>query len=365
MARVTMQYKPDYAAPPGWALEERLDAMGISQAEFARRCGRSPKLISQIIAGAAPVEPESALQFERALGVDASIWLGIESDYRLHLAKERERAKMAEATEWAGKFPVAELVKRGAILKPTSKGDAVQRLLEFFGVASVRAWEGRMRSTAYAYRHSPAFKSEEAVLAVWLRLGELEAEEIACAPYSEARFKQALLRIREITAFPTAETLAEAQRECQESGVALAIVKPLPQTALSGASRWLNPRKAAIQLTARHLSDDQLWFSLFHEAAHLLLHSKKQAYVDATNPEEVTGEEAEANKWAADFLIPPDAWSEFVDADAFTAASVELFAEEQGICPGIVVGRLQHERYVRWNRLNQLKVKLRWGDAAS
>ena len=67
MARATNQYRPDYAVPPGWVLEEHLEAHGISHAEFARRCGRSPKLISEVIAGKAPLEPETALQFEKVL----------------------------------------------------------------------------------------------------------------------------------------------------------------------------------------------------------------------------------------------------------------------------------------------------------
>ena len=51
MATATNQYQPDYAVPPGWVLGERLEVHGISHAEFARRCGRSPKLISEIVAG--------------------------------------------------------------------------------------------------------------------------------------------------------------------------------------------------------------------------------------------------------------------------------------------------------------------------
>ena len=38
-----------------------------------------------------------------------------------------------------------------------------------------------------------------------------------------------------------------------------------------------------IQLSARHKSDDHLWFSFFHEAAHVLLHSKKSVFVDELN----------------------------------------------------------------------------------
>ena len=87
MTNAAYAYEPDNAIPPGWVLAERLEAHNISHAEFARRCGRSAKLISEIIAGKAPVEPETALEFERVLGVDAGIWLGIEADYCLHPVK--------------------------------------------------------------------------------------------------------------------------------------------------------------------------------------------------------------------------------------------------------------------------------------
>lgn len=86
LARAIDQHRQDSAVPPGWCLKERLEVQGISHAEFARRCGRSATLISEIIAGKAPLEPETALQFEKVLGVDANIWLGIEVEYRLHRA---------------------------------------------------------------------------------------------------------------------------------------------------------------------------------------------------------------------------------------------------------------------------------------
>ena len=83
MTTATNQYRPDYVVPPGRVLEEYLQVQGISYAELARRCGRSPELIREIIAGKAPLEPETALRFAKVLGVDASIWMGIEADYRL------------------------------------------------------------------------------------------------------------------------------------------------------------------------------------------------------------------------------------------------------------------------------------------
>ncbi len=360
MATAIYQYEPDYAVPPGWVLEERLESHEISHAEFARRCGRSPKLISEIIAGKAPIEPVTALQFEKVLGVAAGIWLGIESDYQLHLEREAEARKAEESVEWAKGFPITELVKRGAIARPSSRADRVQKLLSFFGVASVEAWQVRHSGARVAYRHSPSFSSDELALATWLRMGELEAAKVECPDYHATTFRRALTRIRELTALRDETALSNARNLCLESGVVLTVVKPFPKTALSGATRWLTPRKALIQLSGRHMRDDQLWFSFFHESAHILLHSKKSIFVDHYKGE-ATEADAEANTWAAGFLVPRHDWKRFVGSSSFSQIEVIRFAEEQGIAPGIVVGRLQHEGLVPWSRMNHLKVPLTWG----
>ena len=155
------------------------------------------------------------------------------------------------------------------------------------------------------------------------------------------------------------KALQQTARLCNEAGVALALVQPLQKTALSGAAWWLSPRKAVIQLTARHKSDDHLWFSFFHEAAHILLHSKKGVFVDETNGDDAE-QEIEANEWASNFLVPKSAWEKFVATSPRSERVVRLFAEEQGIAPGIVVGMLQHEGFLPWTHLNALKVRLDW-----
>ncbi len=362
MAMEALQYRPDYAVPPGWVLEERLDAQGISHAEFARRCGRSAKLISEIISGKAPVEPETALQFEKVLGVDAGIWLGIEADYRLHQARLCEAQEAEKAAFWAKRFPIKELVGRGLMGKPVSDSDAVSKLLAFFGVASIEAWLTKYQRMRVAYRHSPSFESNQSALTTWLRLGELEAERQECPHYNAAQFRRALGEIRGLTQAPFTRALQMAQGLCNDAGVALAPIKPFPKTALSGAAWWLTPRKAVIELSARHKTDDQLWFSLFHEAAHILLHSKKDIFIDWAKPDEkMADQENEANQWAAVFLISRSDWNRFAATSPRTVVAVRRFADEQGIAPGIVVGRLQHEHLLPWRtRLNRLKIRLEW-----
>ena len=311
MVTTTNLFQPDYAVPPGWVLKEHLEAYGISQAELARRCGRSPKLISEIIDGKAPVEAKTALQFEKVLGVDASIWLGIERDYRLHQTREAEAREAEASATWAQSFPVDALAKRGAIRKVSNAGKKVTELLSFFGVASVEAWETRYEAAAVAYRHSPSFKSDKSALAAWLRLVEIETESQSLEDYDKPAFMKALKGVRQLTRAEIPQALDDARQLCNEAGVALVWIKPLPKARLSGAAWWLSPRKPVIALSARHKTDDHLWFSLFHEAAHLLFHSKKNVFVDG-GKDGVNEVEAEANGWAARFLVPQSGWQRFV-----------------------------------------------------
>ena len=360
MAEIANAYQPDYSVEPGAILAERLETYDMSYAEFARRCGRSTKLISEIIAGKAPVEPRTALQFEKVTGVAAHIWLGIQADYALYLAKKAEAEQAQESIAWARRFPVGELVKRGMMQKSSSPTARVSEILSFFGVGSVDAWNDKYGPEGVRYRHSPSFTSDEFSLATWLRLGQLQAEQQTCAAFEEPRFKQSLGKIRALTREPVGEALHKAREYCNQSGVVLTVIRPLPKTAISGAAWWVSRKKAVIALSARHKTDDHLWFTLFHEAAHLLLHGKREVFIDSV-ANEAEGHEAEANRWASDFLIPSKGWKEFIATGQKSVLAIRRFAEEQGIAPGIVVGRLQHERYLPWrSRMNKLKVRLQW-----
>lgn len=365
MPKRTYPYEPDYAVPPGWVLDERLEANGISQAEFARRCGRSPKLISEIVSGKAPIEAKTALQFERVLGVDAGIWLGLERDYRLHQARKAEALEAEASAAWMRGFSVAELMKRGVIQKVTSAGEKVTELLNLFGVASKEAWNTRYESMAVAYRQSKSFESKKPDLTAWLRLVEIGAEAQLLVEYDRSAFLKALEGIKQLTRAEIPQALEDARLLCNDAGVALVWVKQLPGARVSGAAWWLEPRKPVIALSARHLSDDHLWFSLFHEAAHILFHSKRNVFVNWGNGD-VDAEEVEANDWAERFLLSPSAWQHFVASGAYLdEVSICNFALEQGIAPGIVLGRLQHEGLLGWDSLSHLKVRLEWSEDGS
>ena len=359
MSTVANQFEPDYAIPPGEILEETLGARGMKKAEFAERCGRSEKMISQIISGQAPLTAETAIQFERVLGVSAGIWNNLEANYRLAIAKAEQQQELKQQKNWAKRFPVSKMVALGFIPKPESPTDQVAKLLDFFGVGSAAAWEERCARVCIAYRKSPSFKSAPESVATWLRMGELLAEDIDCEPYDRESFIGALSSIRGLTRKSPDVFVPEMQSLCADAGVAVTLVPELPKTHLSGAAHWLNKDKALITLSLRHKSDDHLWFSFFHEAGHILLHGKKDVFIDESKFDDKDKEE-EANRFARNTLIPLKKYRVFQQLGRWSAEAIIDFAKQLGIAPGIVVGRLQHDGLIPYSHHHRLKRRFVW-----
>ena len=64
----------------------------MTQKELATLIGRPPQAINEIIRAQKAVTAETALVLEKALGTDASFWMGLEATYCLTLARNREKA---------------------------------------------------------------------------------------------------------------------------------------------------------------------------------------------------------------------------------------------------------------------------------
>lgn len=355
------QFTPDYAVPPGETLLETLDAIGMSQAELAERTGRPKKTINEIIKGKAAITPETALQFERVLGTPAGFWNNLERNYQETLARINEQKSLQRQINWLKKMPVNALVKMGCVKKHVDKVQQLQEVLNFFGIASPEQWEARWMGAQVSYRTSKVFSNDPYAIAAWLRMGELTAQRISCKPFDALKFKNALLSIRQLTVKFPEHFQEEVIRLCAEAGVAVAFVPEIHGIRASGATWWANPNKAVIQLSLRYKSDDQLWFSFFHESGHILLHGKKEVFIegDGTN-----SKEDEADKFASDFLISLKQYRQFIQSEKCSKAAIQKFASELGIAPGIVVGRLQHDDIILHRCCNNLKKRFVWEKSA-
>lgn len=72
---------------PGELIRDELESLGMSQAKLAEQIGVSPSLLNEVINGKRAVNTELALLLEAAIGVPAEIWLKLQADYNMQVAK--------------------------------------------------------------------------------------------------------------------------------------------------------------------------------------------------------------------------------------------------------------------------------------
>lgn len=80
--------RPVRVASPGHLIEHELEARGWTQADLAAMMDCPEETIDAILRATGPVTPEIAVKLAEAFGTSPELWLNLETNYRLHLARE-------------------------------------------------------------------------------------------------------------------------------------------------------------------------------------------------------------------------------------------------------------------------------------
>jgi len=353
------QYAPDYVSPPGETLLEVLEDAGLTQAELARRMGMTAKTVSGIVKGDEPITPATCQLLERVLGIPATFWSNREGRYRVYIQGKKEEEELSGCEWWSSMFPYAAMAKLGWLpaSSPTQWLERTRNLLGFFGVGSPEQWGTVYGALEVSYR-AKGWEPDLGAAAAWLRRGEILGRQAECAPYDATRFRDAIPELRRLSVLDPQRIEPRLKGTCAECGVVVVFVPLLPKTHAWGATRWLTPTKALVQLSLKYKHDDHFWFTFFHECCHVLRHNKTQFLeLDGAGGEL----EEEADRFAESVLMRADAYNRFIAShQLFSRHAVMEFASALGISPGIVVGRLQHDGRLPKTHLNDLKVSFPW-----
>ncbi|GAA1786597.1 MAG: ImmA/IrrE family metallo-endopeptidase [Actinobacteria bacterium] len=344
----------NYVVTTGDHIVEWMEDEGINAAELARRLGVTPKHVSELLSGKAPLSHPMALALESVTGIPARIWNLYETNYRGQLASHTANEDLADQYKEAKAFPLAYLRKFGFITASARDHAAtVRQLLSLLGVASIEAFWATWSQGSVAYRRAAVGRKDALALATWLALAERHHYGLSDVPgFDRVGLERVVSELRALTRDEPMAAISEAIDKLREVGVVLCFIPPVPGLGIHGATRWLNGTPV-IQLSLLWKSDDQLWFTLFHELGHVLLHGDKELYLNG----EKSQVEAEANDFASELLIPAGV-AHLVPATR-DIAGVRALADELGIAPSIVLGRAQREtKDYAWG--HELKRKFEW-----
>jgi HTH-type transcriptional regulator/antitoxin HigA len=340
------------AIPPGETIRELLEERGMSQKEFAARMGFSEKHVSNLINGKTELTHDTAQKLALVFDCPARFWNNLELQYREDLATVKMELQQQEDEDFSRNFPYGEAAKYGWLPSATKVAERVKNLCSFFEVASLSVLKNpTARIPGIAYRCLNQDDGYDYSLALWSQRAKIEARSIKTEKINFYLLQELIPQMRCLTTQSPDMFCEELVQLCASCGVALVFLPHLKGSYLHGAS-FFDGEKIVVAITVRGKDADRFWFSFFHEMGHVLfLHIRQDG--DMTKEQEDS-----ANAFARDTLISKDQFTR-LHTIPFSKNSILAFAKKIGVAPGIVVGRLQHEKLVNYSdtSLNSLKEK--------
>ncbi len=285
---------------PGSELVEKLEEMGLDANDLAARMGYTPKAVNDILQGNSRITPDVAIMLEMITEIPADYWLRRQMSYDEFLSRERVKASLSDQPLWRKSFP-EELDVRGWVRRGKIEGDDKSglSLLKFFAVASPQAWDGYYKDAKLkvAFRISLAEVKDPYATSAWIRRGEILADRDPMEKQEQIPVRKRLkVALPEIIAFaaankvrpkskkritywtPEAEVVDDCmtglQELCRKIGIRVLFVQNFKCAPIHGMYRWYKD-VPLIQLHDRFKDRATMWFTFFHELAHVLYHGKK------------------------------------------------------------------------------------------
>lgn len=354
------KFTPSVEFHPGLTLSEKLGEMGMDVKEFALRTSKPEKTIHAVINGTSSITSDMAVSFEKVTKIPAHFWLSMQRGYDEYLARKRREEQILASHQWAKSFPLSKMRDLGWIGKEVNTEGVVEGLLSFFGFSSKEAWASYYmgQQLKISFRISLHNTKNPYAVSAWLRQGEIQASGVEVPEFSDKALKKAIPKMKELCARHPKTFAEDLQRLCASAGVKLIYTPCLPQAPISGSTRWIN-NTPCIQMTGRHKKNDAFWFTFFHELGHILLHGKKDIFLeDIEYTDKEDSKELEADKFSSDILLSQKEEHEIIANGDYSEVAIRGYAKKFGIHPAIIVGRLQHKGIIPYTRHSSLIEKI-------
>lgn len=254
-------------------------------------------------------------------------------------------------------FPYPHMCSKGLVPKVrkrrlNGKKEKIINLRKYFHVSNIC----RATDFSVACRSQDKVQNSDYCLASWLREGELKANRIETNIFDKEKLKSSIENLRRLTFEEQDVFHDKLVNILSKCGIAFVLVEKYPKTNVVGATQWdSNGQKAIIQLNLKGKRSDSLWFTLFHEIAHILIHDSKNFHLTMEDDKIL---EDEADELACSLLIPHEEFLRFKRKGNFSIGEILKFSKQVSIHPSIVIGRLQHEEIIGWNMYNDYKIKV-------
>jgi HTH-type transcriptional regulator / antitoxin HigA len=302
-----------------------------------------------------------ALKLSAAFGNPAAEWLKWDSDFQIATAlPETDTSSVGEMKSLYEVAPIRDMERRGWIKSTDDAKELKAELQNFFGAESLDSLDVNA-----SFRRSFATPDLSASERAWYFMARRMAAALQVATFNRNNCDEAEAKLRGLAAYP--KEARHLSKVLCEFGIRFVVLEPLPGTRIDGAAFWLNESAPVIAVSVRMDRIDSLWFTVFHEWAHIRngdrLSIDSDLVGDTDRSPLLVEEESErrANEQAAAALVPPAELQSFIRrvGPLYSKDRIIQFAHRMKIHPGIIVGQLQHLREIGYSANREMLAKVR------
>ncbi|MFC6176232.1 helix-turn-helix domain-containing protein [Companilactobacillus huachuanensis] len=349
---------------PGYYVRRYLEDQNMNQRELADRLNTNEKTVSQLINGKIELDSELIEGLALVLGTSESLWKNLNDKY-LETKGQIEKQNRLDAEKNVQRQLDYKFWENLGVVKHTNKTvEKISEMKKFFRVSNLMVLENRDFLVQYK-TVIPEVKDKNVINSnAWiqtaLNMGDLEDVESINLEYLKSRLPD----IRKMTIEDPETFMPKLRIILKQAGVAFVVIPNLKNCGVNGAVKWMGKDKVLLVMNDRSKYADIFWFALFHEIRHIFQKKKGHIIVSAEkniglkSALDLDRLEKDADDFAKNYLIDQTKYDEFVKEKDFSGESVEKFAEKNQINSGIVIGRLQQEKYLGYSQLNDLRQKL-------
>lgn len=343
---------------PGYYISDLIDELGITQEELAYRLEITPKNLSELVNGKAPLSKNIAIKLSTMLGTSIEMWLNLQNQFDLADAEIKKLMQQENDKKLLSYIDYSFFVKLGILPAKRLWKDKLEELCKFLKIGTLSALTRPDLLVSYRQVCNSVIDEKITVCSnIWVQTVLNKAENINVSKFNRNKLLDCINIIRELTLLPPSTVYPDIKKRLADCGVALVLLPSIKNSGIHGAIKWINADKVVLGITDRGKDTDKFWFSLFHEIGHILQPKTKNLVVSGSNYTYDDKLEEEADLFAQNTLIPKDEYERFISRNNITRSSIKQFAWEIHRHPGIIVGRLQKDKLIPFSHFNDLKSK--------
>lgn len=346
-----IEYKEKVAFHPGYYVKEIIEESGLTQEDFAKRLGTTPKNLSLLVRGEQSLSIDMAMKLSRLMGTGAAYWLNLQQAYdalivefksEQELEQERVVFEKIDYKYFRNNFMLPNL--------PRKIDEQIERIRKFLDIATLTVLKrpdmaARFRSSAENLSEANTIKAN-----IMMQIATNEALHADAPKFNKKDFEEAVDYALTLTENHT-DFYEKIKAAFFNAGVIFVILPNISGSRINGATKKVGDN-IVLMVNDRRLYADTFWFTLFHEIGHIL--SGDYGVSFDMEPGE---NEKLADEYARNRLIPSEQYDEFISHQIFSPQSIRDFSKSIHRDPGIVLGRLQKDGIVGYNdaKMNALK----------